>query len=155
MKRNLLTLALSTLIGTASAQEPAPAVKGVLYGASFEREGKAVPVAELEGSLSKEKYSGKVTGKVVEVCQEKGCWMRLDRGDGETLMVKFKDYGFFMPKDIVGKEVLLDGEAMVKQVPVKQLQHYAKDAGKSAEEVARIKEPKKELQFVAKGVMVL
>lgn len=148
-------MALVALFGNASAQEPSPAVKGAGYGASFVKEGQAVPASELDKRLSNDKYSGKVTGKVLEVCQEKGCWMRLERGNGETLMVKFKDYGFFMPKDIVGKEVLMEGEAMVKQVPVKQQQHYARDAGKSEEEVARIKEPKKELQFVAKGVVVL
>ena len=81
--------------------------------------------------------------------------MKVEKSDGETMMVKFKDYKFFMPKDIVGKEVVLDGEASIKEVPVKQLQHYAKDAGKSEEEIKKIKEPKKELQFVAKGVLVL
>jgi hypothetical protein len=155
MSRTIFFLAIMAFVGTASAQEPAPAVKGTGYGAAFTREGAAVPASELEKRLSNDKYSGRVSGKVLEVCQEKGCWMRLDRGNGETLMVKFKDYGFFMPKDIVGKEVLLDGEAVIKQVPVKQQQHYAKDAGKSEEEIARIKEPKRELQFVAKGVLVL
>ena len=46
------------------------------------------------------KFSGKITGKVTEVCQEKGCWMKIERENGEQLMVKFKDYGFFMPTDI-------------------------------------------------------
>jgi hypothetical protein len=155
MKRSILCLTLSVVIGTASAQEPTSAVKGASYGTAFVKEGPSVQASELEKRLSNDKFSGRVSGKVTEVCQEKGCWMRVDRGNGETLMVKFKDYGFFMPKDIVGKEVLLDGDAMMKQVPVKQQQHYAKDAGKSEEEIARIKEPKKELQFVAKGVLVL
>ncbi len=70
-------------------------------------------------------------------------------------MVKFKDYGFFMPKDIVGKEVVLDGEATVTETSVKQLKHYAKDAGKSKKEIAQIKAPKKETVFVANGVLVL
>jgi hypothetical protein len=70
-------------------------------------------------------------------------------------MVKFKDYGFFMPKDIQGKEVVLDGEAVVKEVSVKQQKHYAKDAGKPAVEIGKIKAPKKEVQFIAKGVLVL
>ncbi|MFT4022287.1 MAG: DUF4920 domain-containing protein [Flavihumibacter sp.] len=84
-----------------------------------------------------------------------GCWMKLETGQGEPIMVKFKDYGFFMPKDIGGKEVVLDGEATVTETPVKQLKHYAKDAGKSKEEIAKIKSPKKETVFVANGVLVL
>jgi hypothetical protein len=40
-------------------------------------------------------------------------------------------------------------------VSVKQQKHYAEDAGKSKEEIEKIKEPKKETQFIAKGVLVL
>jgi hypothetical protein len=81
--------------------------------------------------------------------------MKIGKPNGETLMVKFKDYKFFMPRDIVGKEVVLEGVAIIKEVPVKQLQHYAKDAGKTEEEIKNIKEPKKEVQFIAKGVLIL
>ena len=136
------------------AQGPAPASKGVAYGAGSSSEG-AIPVSDLEKNIKNNKFEGKVSGKVVEVCQEKGCWMKIERPNGENLMVKFKDYGFFMPKNIVGKEVVLDGEATMKEVSVKQQKHYAEDAGKSKEEIEKIKEPKKELQFVAKGVLVL
>jgi hypothetical protein len=155
MMKHLFFTTLCVLFGLAIyAQEPASAVKGVTYGAGTTAEG-AISVNELDSKLNNNKYSGKVTGKVVEVCQEKGCWMKVEKADGEKLMVKFKDYGFFMPKDIEGKQVVLEGEATVKEVSVKQLQHYAKDAGKSEEEIKKIKEPKKELQFVAKGVLVL
>jgi hypothetical protein len=136
------------------AQDPTPAAKGVTYGAGTTAEG-AIAVNELGSKMTNDKFSGKIQGKVVEVCQEKGCWMKVEQANGENLMVKFKDYKYFMPKNIVGKEVVLDGEAIVKEVSVKQLQHYAKDAGKSDEEIKKIKEPKKEVQFVAKGVLVL
>jgi hypothetical protein len=147
----LFAIAISALL---YAQEPASAAKGVTYGAGTTAEG-AISINQLDSKLSDNKYNGKVTGKVAEVCQEKGCWMKVEKADGEKVMVKFKDYKFFMPKDIVGKEVVLDGEAQVKEVSVKQLQHYAKDAGKSEQEIKKIKESKKELQFVAKGVLVL
>ncbi len=94
-----------------------------------------------------------VKGQVVEVCQAKGCWMTI-AGD-EEMMVKFKDYGFFMPKDIAGREVIMTGEAYYAITSVEELQHYAEDAGKSAEEVAAITEPKKELKFMASGVLLL
>ncbi len=136
------------------SQEPVSAEKGVVYGSGSTAEG-AIHVDDVEKNLKNNKYQGKVTGKVVEVCQEKGCWMKIERSNGEKLMVKFKDYGFFMPKNIIGKEVELDGEATIKEVSVKQQRHYAQDAGKTKEEIEKIKEPKKELQFVAKGVLVL
>jgi hypothetical protein len=137
----------------AVAQTPVPASKGITYGAGASAEG-AITVNELATKMNSGSYTGKVSGKVTEVCQEKGCWMKLEKANGESLMVKFRDYAFFMPKDIVGREVVLDGEAVNKEVSVKQLKHYAEDAGKSKEEVEKIKAPKKETQFIAKGVLV-
>jgi Domain of unknown function (DUF4920) len=146
-------LLLIMLTATANAQSPAPAAKGVNYGAVTTAEG-AITVNELGTKMANGSYNGKLSGKVTEVCMEKGCWMKLEKAGGESLMVKFKDYGFFMPKDIVGRNVVLDGEAVTKEVSVKQLKHYAADAGKSKEEIEQIKSPKKETQFVAKGVLV-
>lgn len=96
----------------------------------------------------------KMIAKVDEVCQAKGCWMKVDLENGEQVMVKFKDYGFFMPKDIAGKDVVLNGKAFVNEVPVDELRHYAEDAGESAEEIAKITEPKKTFSFVADGVLL-
>ncbi len=154
MKKGLLAI-VALVIGLAlQAQNPRSAEKGVTYGAGTTATG-SIAVNDLDQNLKENKYEGKITGKVSEVCLEKGCWMKLEKANGEKVMVKFKDYGFFMPKDIVGKEVVLEGEAVVKEVSVKQLQHYAKDAGKSEEEIKKITQPKKELQFIAKGVLVL
>lgn len=94
-------------------------------------------------------------GTVNSVCQAKGCWMTIAAGDGEEMMVKFKDYGFFMPKDISGREVVMHGMAYYQITPVEELRHYAEDAGKTPEEVAAITEPKKELHFLADGVQLL
>lgn len=94
-----------------------------------------------------------VQGTVNEVCQAKGCWMTI-AGDDEV-MVKFKDYGFFMPKDISGQEVVMHGKAYYQTTPIDELRHYAEDAGKSAEEIAAITEPKRELHFLASGVLLL
>lgn len=153
--KKIFILAFVLIAGLAvQAQDPKSAAKGVTYGEGTTAEG-SIAVTDLESKAKDNKYEGKVKGKVTEVCQEKGCWMKLEKGNGETVMVKFKDYGFFMPKDIVGKEVVLEGEALVKEVSVKQQQHYAKDAGKSEEEIKKITKAKKELQFIAKGVLVL
>lgn len=154
MKKILFLITLLFVAFGIQAQDPKPAEKGVTYGTGTTAAG-SIAVTELEKNLKENKYEGKITGKVTDVCMEKGCWMKLEKSNGEKVMVKFKDYGFFMPKDIVGKEVVLEGEAVVKEVSVKQQQHYAKDAGKSEEEIKKITQPKKELQFIAKGVLVL
>jgi len=91
---------------------------------------------------------------VTDVCQSKGCWMKLELTNGEKAMVRFKDYGFFMPFDIKGKEVIVNGLAFVEEMSVENQQHYAKDAGKSAEEIAQIRSPKKTFGFEADGVLL-
>jgi hypothetical protein len=91
--------------------------------------------------------------KVVSVCQSKGCWMRVDVGEQEA-MVKFKDYAFFMPKDLAGQEVVIQGKAFVAEVSVDEQRHYAEDAGKSEEEVLAITEVEKTLSFESSGVLI-
>lgn len=98
--------------------------------------------------------NSKMVGKVDEVCQAKGCWMKMDLENGEQVMVKFKDYGFFMPKDISGKEVIINGVAYVEEMPVDEQKHYAEDAGESKEEIAKITSPKKTYAFIADGVLI-
>ncbi|WP_228850885.1 DUF4920 domain-containing protein [Aegicerativicinus sediminis] len=96
----------------------------------------------------------KLSAEVVKVCQAKGCWMTLNTPEGEEVMVKFKDYGFFVPKDIDGREVILDGNAFLEEVSIEDQRHLAEDAGKSEEEIAAITTPKKSFGFVANGVLV-
>ncbi|WP_397362160.1 DUF4920 domain-containing protein [Olleya sp. R77988] len=97
----------------------------------------------------------KVTLKVTEVCQAKGCWMTADLGDGNDVMVKFKDYGFFMPKNIAGQDVIVNGMAYVKEVSVDEQRHYAEDKNASKEEIEAITEPKRTLSFEADGVLLV
>jgi hypothetical protein len=95
----------------------------------------------------------KFTSEVKEVCQNKGCWMKMDMGE-EQAMVRFKDYGFFMPKDLAGTEVIVEGYAFVDEMSVEDQRHYAEDAGKSPEEIAAITEPKRTLSFTSSGVLI-
>ena len=98
----------------------------------------------------------KVVGEVSGVCQAKGCWMTIaSESGGEEMMVKFKDYGFFVPKDIAGRKVVMEGYAFREVTPVDELKHYAEDEGLSEEEIAKITEPKEELKFLASGVLLL
>lgn len=127
---------------------------GEVFGAE-ENFSDAITLGDLEMKLTEsdtlENIS--VTGEVTSVCQAKGCWMTIAGSD--DMMVKFKDYGFFMPKDIDGREVVMHGRAFYQVTPLDELRHYAEDAGKSAEEIAAITEPKKELRFLASGVLLL
>ncbi len=98
--------------------------------------------------------NSKMTAKVDAVCQVKGCWMTVNLEDGTTARVKFKDYGFFMPKNIAGKEVIVNGLAYVDEVSVAEQRHFAEDAGKSKEEIEAITEVKRTYTFMADGVLL-
>ncbi len=118
---------------------------------AFEAEKMAV---YFKGMMVGDTMQAKMRAKVDEVCQAKGCWMKLNLGNGEQVMVKFKDYGFFMPKDIAGKEVIINGFAFVEEMSVDEQKHYAKDAGEPEETVEAITRPKKTYSFEADGVLL-
>lgn len=115
----------------------------------------ATPSTELATKLGDQKeLNTKVEGTVESVCQVKGCWMRVKTADNQTMLVRFRDYGFFVPKDIAGKNVVFEGTAATKTTSVAELQHYAEDEGKSKEEIAKITQPVKAITFMADGVIV-
>ncbi|SDH03331.1 DUF4920 domain-containing protein [Psychroflexus sediminis] len=90
--------------------------------------------------------------QVEGVCAKKGCWMKLNLAEGRFAHVTFKDYGFFVPKDSQGHQMLVNGIAFIEQTDVKTLRHYAKDAGQSEADIAKITEPELNYRFIAEGV---
>src|SRR5262245_7922684 len=149
-----LLLALTTMI-IVNAQDPVPATPGVTYGKYSEEGMTPISVNDLEKKMTDNKFDGKIKGKVVEVCQTMGCWAKVQKDEGSTIMIKVKDHEFATPKDIVGKTVVVEGKAEVKETSVAMLKHYAEDAGKSKEEIEKIKDPKKEVIMMVKGVKVV
>lgn len=148
----LLFFIISGFFTATKAQQPA--ISGAVYG-EVQDKGEVISIDKLESNLKEKKFNGKITGKVVEVCQAMGCWVKLQKTDGSTILVKAKDHGFTMPKDIVGKNVIVDGEANATEVSEKIRKHYALDAGKSKEEIEKIKGSSKEVTISANGVKVI
>jgi hypothetical protein len=90
--------------------------------------------------------------QVQSVCVRKGCWMKLDLPEDMNVHVTFKDYGFFVPKDSKGHEMVVRGRAFIEETDVEMLKHYAEDAGKNREDIAAINSPKLNYRFIAEGV---
>lgn len=105
-------------------------------------------------TLNKGEFKGKVKGTVESVCLVKGCWMMIEKDNGELVRTSFKDYGFFVPMDIAGKEVVMDGIATVDTTSVDDLRHYAEDEGLAQEEIDKITEPEISVAFKADGVII-
>ena len=111
-------------------------------------------MTQYKGLKVGDSISVKFASNINDVCTKKGCWMKLELGNESETMVRFKDYGFFVPLDSKGKEVVVEGKAFVKEVSVADLKHYAEDAGKSKEEIDAITQPKMEFAFEATGVLL-
>ena len=125
------------------------------YGDKTTADG-AVPASSIASKMKGlDSLAVKVIGTATSVCQKKGCWLQVDIGEGKTMRVRFKDYGFFVPKDISGKTVVLDGYAYNSTTSVAQLRHFAQDAGKSKAEIEKITEPEVNLNYEARSVIVM
>ena len=79
--------------------------------------------------------------------------MTLGLFGGEELMVRFKDYDFFVPLDASG-QVIINGKAFISQTSVPDLKHYAEDSGLSKSEIESITKPKITYSFIADGVIL-
>ena len=155
MKKVIFASLILLAIGArAQDKEKVPAAKGVVYGAVSDKE-KAIAAEEIKNKLVNDQFEGQIKAKVVEVCKAEGCWIKVERKDGSPMMVRAKNHAFLMPENIVGKTVLIEGNATIKEISEDMRKHYAEDAGKSKEEIAKIKGSEKDVQFAAKGVKVL
>lgn len=96
----------------------------------------------------------KFKSKTIKVCQKKGCWVTVDLGENQESFIRFKDYKFVVPKNAEDREIIAEGKAFLEEIPVDELKHYAKDAGKPQEEIDKISEPKRTLRFEAAGVLI-
>jgi len=95
----------------------------------------------------------RLRGPIAGTCAKKGCWMRLGSTDANVL-VKFKDYGFFVPTGgVEGREAVVEGTLAVETQSVEEVRHYLEDAGKP-EEAAKVTEPRRVVSFVATGVAI-
>ena len=132
MKKLLsICICLFALSAVAVAQQAIePAKVGVNYGKAVEKKN-TISVKSLESTLKeKGNYTGKIEGQVVEVCKSKGCYMAIKREGAEPIMVRFTDYSYFVPQDLVGKTVVIEGKA-------------------------KSKDPKGDISIVADGVLVV
>ncbi|PKF75855.1 DUF4920 domain-containing protein [Chryseobacterium sp. PMSZPI] len=136
------------------------AIVGDTYGAgvSSTAESKAITVEKLGKKLKKENKKLEniaIKGKVTDVCDKKGCWLTIQTEDNSQFFVKMKDYAFFVPTALKGKNVVLEGNAERKVTSVDEQKHYAEDAKKPQSEIDAINQPKEEIRFLASGIKVV
>ncbi|MDR6157292.1 MULTISPECIES: DUF4920 domain-containing protein [Chryseobacterium] len=157
-------VSVSTLAFAQESKKSGPpagnAVVGDVYGGGVasNAESKAMSVDKLSKKLKKSDKKVEnvaVKGKVTDVCDKKGCWLTIQTEDNSQFFVKMKDYAFFVPTALKGKNVVLEGSAERKVTSVDEQKHYAEDAKKPQSEIDAIKTPKEEIRFVANGIKVV
>lgn len=146
----------------AAAAPTAAAPTGVPAATHFGAALSAAPAIDCQTVLSDaKKYDDKdvkLSGRVSGVCQNKGCWMKLTTNEpgAPSVRVTFKDYGFFVPRDSMGKTAVVEGRFKVKTLSVAEAQHYADDATKAGQAPPKkVSEPQQEYSIVATGVEML
>jgi hypothetical protein len=110
------------------------------FGDSITEAGAMTPAELLTAFVGKDSMQAKVAATITEVCQKKGCWMRVDMGDGTEM------HG--------GLPVVMEGWAYVDTVSVEDQKHYLTDENATQEEIDAITEPKIELSFLATGLIL-
>lgn len=90
--------------------------------------------------------------EINEVCSKMGCWINIDKGNGETFMVRFKDHFTIPTETKAGTIAYLTGTAIQDTIPVDEQRHYLEDANASQEEIDAITEDKYEMTFIAEGI---
>ena len=165
MKYLLAFLFLSSVLACKNSSEKSETeIASVNQEVKYENFGDEIQAANaLSVEALNEKYENlqpgdtlqlKFAGKVNSVCKMKGCWMKLDLPGDEEVRVTFKDYGFFVPKDIEDREVIVEGKAFLKEISVEDQKHFAEDEGKSEEEIAAITQAQLIKSFEAHGVLL-
>lgn len=156
MKHLLASVFTCCLFSVANAQPPAGEAKpGEFYGKNVGA-GKLVKASELPSKLKENDAKDmQITGKVLDVCPKKGCWVKLQVNDSTTATIKMKNYGFFVPMALIGKQIVVDGKAEIVTTSVEDLKHIAEDGKKSKAEIDAITAPKKEFKITASGIKVV
>lgn len=131
-----------------------PAAGWVYYGDSIGPDGSSGVSEIIKGLESKDSVFIKFRGLATESCQKKGCWMDVLLPDSSTMKIRFKDYGFFVPKDLSNDSIVAEGWAYRDTISVEELRHYAQDAGKPDSVIDLIVEPEWQYRFEANGVLV-
>lgn len=153
-------LVMLLFVGTTMMAQKATAFKADDYN-SFGDKFKVTKVLTKDQMLKKYKNLKKgdtinvqFASNIKSVCKKKGCWMKMELAGDDKSFVKFKDYAFFVPLNADNSDAIVSGKAFVTVESVEELRHYAKDAGKSKEEIAKITKPETTYAFMADGVYI-
>lgn len=101
-----------------------------------------------------------VEGLIIEVCEERGCWIRIASDKAfESLRFKVDDGVMTFPQDARGKSVLAEGvvkvRSLTREQAIAQAREVAKERGTlAAFDSAKVKGPVTDVQLSGEGARV-
>jgi hypothetical protein len=129
------------------------------FGAPFAIEADPVDLAEvLTAALEVEDYSSdepvKVSARVNQVCQNKGCWFTLSTDAVDIpVRVRMLDYAFFVSRNTDGAEAIIEGTLARTTISQDLAQHFADDVAEATGEEAEVVEGEQDtFEFTATGI---
>lgn len=142
MPRTLLVLLPLLVLSACSALAPRSATFGTpVTDTTLEQVELARVLADPE------QFTGRpieIRGEVVDVCQRRGCWLRMaptGSEDTDGVFVKFTcpiEGERLIPMAALGQPVMVEGTLIVETISEAQRRHYASDAGATSAEIEKI-----------------
>ena len=153
MKSVLFIFGLAALVACGTTKN-SESVAGKSYGKVAVDESKAITAEEMMKQFDPKKGDQEFTvhGKLNQVCQAAGCWIKVENTSGNPIMIRFKDHFTIPTSTPAGTMAYFHGVAYMDTTSVEMLKHYAQDAKKSQEEIDKITEPKVTMMFEADGI---
>lgn len=105
-------------------------------------------------------FEGKINTTLFGICRKAGCWVTIDNPGGEPIRVVFGEHAFFVPLDTQeGKEVVIEGVAVMDTTSIEMQKHFLDDAKETGQEVPQsaydeITAPLVEVSFNATGILI-
>lgn len=127
-----------------------------IYGDTIQAEGsvKVDALPKLLENAQDDSVQIKLSATAINSCKMKGCFMNVSLPDSQQMRVSFRDYSFFVPKDLAGEQVIIEGVAFKSLTGVETLKHMAEDAGAKQSDIDTIQHPRVEYRFIADGVLI-
>jgi hypothetical protein len=124
MTRTLFLAAAVAALATAAGADAPRAFGKPLAGLQ------AVPLADVLAQPENGRVV-RLEGTIERVCQNKGCWLEFKQ-EARSVHVTFENYGFFVPKDSIGKPVVLEGKVIVKDPDTDRVAHVQSEGAGDA-----------------------
>lgn len=126
------------------------------YGPSAVDTNNAISMAEMVKQFNENPQANTFTfyAPIVNVCQSAGCWVNVQKADGDLMRIRFKDHFGIPPKTQTGNVAYFHGVAYYDTISVALQKHFLEDGHAPQSEIDKITEPKIELNFQADGVLI-